>query len=87
MLLRVYGPRTFDLRSADGHFRQIVAQPIPEADETAFGTAPVDRPNGFLTDLGAPDGITPDIPVIPTAQQLAGGDDPELAAGLAALGP
>jgi Peptidase family S41 len=55
---KVYGPRTLDLRAPDGQVRTVVAQPVPYDDDHAefvFGTAPVHRPSGFLTDLGAPD--------------------------------
>ena len=58
VFLRTYGPRTLDLRAPDGQVRTVVAQPVPydnDAAELAFGTAPVHRPSGFLTDLGAPD--------------------------------
>jgi hypothetical protein len=54
-LLRVYGPRTFELRSPDGSFHHVVAAPQPYADETPFGSSPVTRASGWLTDVGAPD--------------------------------
>jgi Peptidase family S41 len=54
-LLRVYGPRSFDTRSPDGSLHHVVAQPQPYADELPFGSSPVPRASGWLTDQGAPD--------------------------------
>jgi hypothetical protein len=53
-LLRVYGPREFDVRSAAGAISHVTATPMPFAYEVTFGSSPVSRGNGFLADLGAP---------------------------------
>jgi hypothetical protein len=55
VMLRVYGPRSFDLRSPDGSFHHVVAQPKPYAYEGPFGSSPVTRASGWLSDVGAPD--------------------------------